>query len=301
MSGGCDMKLNIIEYITKNTDFRQKDIAERLAVSTAQISKWKSGEYISQEREEALLQLAGLFGDDAEWAMLVKTEENSKSWIEYVRYRNEIVDLPSYTIQDMPEIYVRLILSSLADVGVVLPNSAPSVNQIDKDGYESSLFDSLVGNYLDEYSRLIYWHQANIGSLNFDDAVIDGPHKEVYELEDCAVSLTLCYVDNELLIETGADNVKLKHFQQQSRRKTKDAIVALCEAMRSRKMPFTTDYFDYLSKSPEWLEDEQIITEEGVTSVTDFLTYQERNILEKIDLNNRLLTELQAKVDRLLS
>lgn len=35
--------MNIIDYITRNKGLKQKDIADRLNVSKAQVSKWKSG------------------------------------------------------------------------------------------------------------------------------------------------------------------------------------------------------------------------------------------------------------------
>ena len=52
------MTTNIIDYIIKNKGLRQKDIAENLNVSKAQVSKWKSGEHIPHERREELLSIA---------------------------------------------------------------------------------------------------------------------------------------------------------------------------------------------------------------------------------------------------
>lgn len=67
--------MNIIDYITRNKGLKQKDIADRLNVSKAQVSKWKSGEYISYSKQEELNKLAGLFGNDTEWAVITKTKE----------------------------------------------------------------------------------------------------------------------------------------------------------------------------------------------------------------------------------
>ena len=83
------MAFNIIEYITKNTDLKQKDIAKKLGVTTGQISKWKQGEYIASERQKELNKLASSMIDlsDGLYCDLGKilSESVKGAWIDVSR------------------------------------------------------------------------------------------------------------------------------------------------------------------------------------------------------------------------
>src|SRR5258708_15876336 len=76
---------NLIEYVLKHTNLNQADLARKLKVSRAQISKWKAGDYISLNRQSELLKLAGLFDTVCvEWAMFAQSKENAEAWYSYV-------------------------------------------------------------------------------------------------------------------------------------------------------------------------------------------------------------------------
>ena len=105
------MAFNIIEYITKNTDLKQKDIAKKLGVTTGQISKWKQGEYVASERKEELNKLAGLFGHNYEWAVISKTKKNSDAWFEYVMWHSSNENVSNHEIEDKGDWKIPLIFT----------------------------------------------------------------------------------------------------------------------------------------------------------------------------------------------
>ena len=80
------MNTNIIDYLTTEKGLKQQDIAERMGVSTAQVSKWKRKNIIAFKRERALMKLADLawesdekpLGYSSAFAILVKSKENEK-------------------------------------------------------------------------------------------------------------------------------------------------------------------------------------------------------------------------------
>ena len=47
---------NLIKQILVNTDLKQKDLAQKIGVSTAQISKWNKGARIPLSRQEQLIE-----------------------------------------------------------------------------------------------------------------------------------------------------------------------------------------------------------------------------------------------------
>ena len=82
------MNTNIIDYLTTEKGFKQQDIAERMGVSTAQVSKWKSQKSFSRKREAELMNLAGLWwetkrkgGNSSSFAIMVGSEQNQNAWI----------------------------------------------------------------------------------------------------------------------------------------------------------------------------------------------------------------------------
>lgn len=285
------MTFNVIKYITVNTDLRQKDLAEKLGVSRAQISKWKAGDSIPLDREDELRKLAGLFGDNAEWAVFAKTEKNSQAWFDYMQWMSEVSDYRSSTIQDMPNVLVPEILLTFAKVGVPLPDNAPPIEVTEEEEYEFTPFDSFIFSYMEDYGRLIRWHEVNLLSVMED---CDDACDIVMNLEYHTTSLALGYIEDKEIIAVGADPVTLNTHYKKSKQEARQEITSLCLAMMRANIPIKIDYFDFINKSPDYIEDEMYGVIFNPCSVDDLLPYGERKILA-------LLEGLQIKIDVLLS
>lgn len=295
------MHVNIIGYITARTGLKQKDLAEQLGVSKAQISKWKAGEYISLEKREKLNEIAGLFGDDPEWAILVKTEENSQAWYEYFRQLNDEAEgYAGYQFEDEPEVYVRSILLLLSRLGIDVPPAPPSSTEstgeeIDIDE-EMEPLDALLWDFLRNYGHLVQWWERYIQCTD---------HPDLWEIQldllHCAPEIALNNISPDVREAAG---IKSKKFNSCFRETVSDArnrIHRLCAEMNELRIPFVADYFAFLHEDPEVLEDEVFFGDVMGDSTEKLLPFGERTILLEARKTNQLLMELHAKVDSLLS
>jgi transcriptional regulator with XRE-family HTH domain len=295
------VKTNIIDYIIKNTDLKQKDLAEKLKVSPAQISKWKAGEPIPSERKESLNKLAGLHGDDADWGILTKTKKNGRGWFKYLSFMG---DCDNRHLEEQPEIYAVKTLLLLSELGATIPENAPLVEVVDQDNYEWTSFDSMVWDLTEGYGILVDWCDCYLwDGVGLNDEPGDLLDLR-WNLEEYALEIALKYVDKEDLKSAGIDLKKLDDLIRKTNVEVKRIIIKLCESMNKVGMPFTTDYFNYLNKRPDLLWN--MIHMKGIfagsaNSVDNFLPFGERKILNETKMTNELLIELHMKIDTLLS
>ena len=63
---------------------------------------------------------------------------------------NDIVDdnVCSFELDDEPEIYAPIILTALVELGLKLPEVAPSISDMEKDEYKFTDFDNFIHDYL---------------------------------------------------------------------------------------------------------------------------------------------------------
>ena len=296
------MTTNLIDYIIKNKGLRQKDIAENLNVSKAQVSKWKSGEHIPHERREKLLSMAGLFGYDSEWAILVGSESNSERWISYMAHMNEIVDdnVCSFELEDEPEIYSPIILTALVEQGLKLPKTAPNISDMEKDEYRFTDFDNFIHDYLTCYGPMIEWSRVYL--LSEDDELFD----HFGNITAHSIDLALRYVSDKNLEKVGFDLSDLNSRLSEIDRKARIEISALCTNMQNLKIPFKTDYFDIVNNHPYEIDDNLLHSTASIYSplpnvaMRDFLSYGEQLILAETRANRLILEDIDKKLEKLL-
>ena len=299
------MKINIIEYIIKNNNLKQKDIADALAVSRAQISKWKAGEDIPHDREKELLKLAGLFGFDSSWAILVKTEENSQAWIDYMRHMNDVNDdtYSSRSFDDESEICTPIVIQALCELGLAIPDCPPSIETLeDYENYEFTSFDNFICEYLTNYGPINAWCDKYLSEE--DDGYV------VYDMQQnisChyPIYLALKYVNRDLLETNGINLKRLDSKLVKEDREARKDIHHLCLKLRDMGISFKTDYFDLVNKHPYELDD--IITFSGAIryspnsgiAMEEYFSFSERKILEETRVTRMMLEKLHEKLDQL--
>ena len=288
------MTFNIIEYITKNTDLKQKDLAKKLGVTTGQISKWKQGEYISSERKEELNKLAGLFAHHAEWAVLSKTKENSDLLIEYVLQLSSKSDLSDRVIEDLGDWIIPNIFILLSQIGISIPDKtlvAYDLNQIN--------FDNLLTRLLQSYSVLNDWNNRYLHEISSDQDILD----IVDEIKSKTLNVALIdayRLDSNILISMGANKDLLVEFTYKTKHFVRELIQKLLRKMNSKRLPITVDYFLFINQNTDWLKLMMSFSEEG-DEINEFLTYAERTQLEIKQYETELLESLHKKVNVLLS
>ncbi|KEI72158.1 helix-turn-helix domain-containing protein [Endozoicomonas elysicola] len=291
------MNFNLIEYVLKNNKINQKELAEKLDVSRAQISKWKSGDSIPHDREQELIKLAGLFGFDPEWAAFVKTEDNGNDWLEYIRFMNDcsLGRSKAWQFDESPEIYFPSVLLMLAKFSCSIPDKAPCANELKNEDYEYTKFDELIIDFLESYGPLSEWCSLYLAFDNDELFEFQG------ELEACAVDLALSYVKEELLHENGLNISTLEQHFLSSKKYIRKTLSLMCRKMNKLKVPFERDYFEYINEHPFTIEDFLIESSISKKSVESFFTYHEKLVLHETRRQSELLEELHVKIDSLLS
>ena len=113
----------------------QKELALRLGVSPAQISKWKKGEYISFEMSDKLGELAGLDDLDPDFVLLAGSKEDAKKWVQLIRDLADLAECSAETgyntaplVEDLDDDNCLLFWNTfhvLQELGVNIPQPFP--------------------------------------------------------------------------------------------------------------------------------------------------------------------------------
>lgn len=294
-------KTNIIDFIMKKKGMKQADIAESLGVSSAQISKWKRGEEIPQRRNKALIEMADLFGDDPEWCLLTKTQENAEAWIaffyEYHRYHMD-VDL-CYLLCDNSDIYVPFILKLFNKIGIEIPDAAPDPDVYNEDGECCERnFSRLVCEYIESFSALVNWTVENIEG---EDDVEDDIYEEIMNIEHHIINFAIANVDREILEELEVDFDKMEEIVNQARKNIIDSIKHIVKIRIHNNRPVMADYYNLLNDHPYKLDDDCFSKRRlNNETVETLLPLFERTVITHIKLQTELLEELHLKLDFLL-
>lgn len=75
-----EMNNDLIELALKTLKCTQKQLAERLAVSPTQVSKWKKGGYMSYDMQDKISDLLGLDGLEAKVVLMSGSVTEAKQW-----------------------------------------------------------------------------------------------------------------------------------------------------------------------------------------------------------------------------
>ena len=311
------MAINIIKYITKNTELKQKDIAIKMGVTTGQVSKWKNGEHISNDRKKELNKLAGLFGDDSEWAVLVKNEENAEAWFEFFKYKDQDQENPIFNYEE-EEISVPYLLILLSNLGVKIPKKAPSIafyeevfdledGLIDEKDFDNSIdrnldFHELISDVLDSYGPTLEWSHLMFINDNINSDSLTG-----YEITDHSLDIGLASIDRDIFSDLGGDISKLETHIKETKVRLNTLIHRFCSELLNNNIPITHDYFELTEGYSGRLQNEVERINfskshlRGEHRITDYLSYSDNVLMNSAKSSNVLLESLNRKLDTLLS
>ena len=284
------MNTNIIEYILKNKQIKQKVIAKKLGVTTGQISKWKQGEYISAERRLELNQLADLFSDNPDWVDISKTKQNAESWFKYINQLSDNANLDIHEFQDNQEILIPPIFIRLSQLGVKIPKKAISINDSDFKNFGNSL-----SNLLKCYSIILKWNSRHFLEISNEKSVL----KTINEINDETLNIALSGLIKIHRSVLGInENLFFEHIQN-TKSRTKKLIQKLLRKMNLHKILITEDFFLVINESPEWLS-VKLSLDDKEDNIHNYLPYSERKKLESKQYETQLLESLHQKVNNLL-
>jgi len=310
------MHFNIIEYITKNKGLNQAAIAKKLGVTNGQVSKWKNGEHISSDRIRELNEMAGLFGNNSEWAILVKTEKNAEAWYEFFKYKDEIQENPIFNYADV-EFSCQNLLILLSNLGVKIPKKAPSIKAyeeffdfeeglIDIKDFDKSIdrnfdFHELTSDLLDSYGPTLEWsHLMFVNEHFYND--LNG-----YEITDLSLDISLASIDQSYFTDLDGDLDKLEIHLNKTKKSLNTSIHRFCKGLLKNNIPIRHDYFKLTEgySGELQLEVERLHFSKshlrGEHRIMDYLSYSDNYLMNSIKSSHSLIESLNQKVDTLLS
>jgi len=182
----------------------QKELALRLEVSQAQISKWKNGEHISFEMSGKLSELAGLDDLDPEFVLLAGSKEDAKKWAQLIRYLADLAEQNAETgyntaplIEDLDDDNCLLFWNTfhvLQEMGVNIPRPFPKELEayVEDDSEGEAIWDneiaSLIYDMFKSLTNVYGFYAAFVSDLVFDDK-LDLVGTPAWELDSELLSL----------------------------------------------------------------------------------------------------------------
>ena len=308
-----DKTKNLIDYIIKNTNLKQADIAKKLKVSRAQVSKWKAGDHISYDREKQLLKLAGLFETVCvRWAMFARTEENAQAWYNYFfeiidDMEMEWGDLQRGFFHDIPDFYVGDVITELCDLGAKIEQQAPITIWIDEDEYEMTPLASALYSILETWGQIRVWIE-NAFELDYVDNEVEYELSElITDLEWLSFDLALGDVERSLLTAIGINQAKLDAKLKKSRSEINAHVHNICKIRTERGLPITDDYFQLLYLPPidlaesTWSQPPCYDDFVNENTIQRYLPYGQQLIFSQLRCNAIEIGCLNKKLDEIIS
>ncbi|AVR95146.1 helix-turn-helix domain-containing protein [Pseudoduganella armeniaca] len=152
---------SLIQLALKALSCNQKELAARLNVSPAQISKWKNGEYMSLDMQKRIRTIIGLGEIDANFVLMAGSVDNAAKWRKLIAFLSERVQFDNDTgydiepLNDDIDLLCWKIFDTLKNIGIPIP-ATPPLADIDMDGVDaddSDRIDEAINN--DFYANLI--------------------------------------------------------------------------------------------------------------------------------------------------
>lgn len=300
--------MNIVEYVSKKTGMNQTKIAEKLGVTRSQVSKWKSGDDIPHEREEAMKKWVGIPSLlSMEWFNLSDKVEDIESWIELLRHINEYKSVSSDLIRDEAEYASYYIFKTLQDVGCQVPESPLTLEEFDQLEEQSQLppFFRLLDLYVSELCIMEKWLLLNLKypyEWNDDlDEKLD-ISIDVSWIEDSRFGLALRPISEDLWSACGVDLNDVRIAIREDFITASKRIKSVCQALENHKVPIKSDLYEFIrSNGEELLDEDDIYDSPFGGTVWDHASITEKQLLEKLYETQEMIAETNIKMNSLLS
>jgi transcriptional regulator with XRE-family HTH domain len=201
---------SLIELALSAQGCTQKELALRLGVSPAQISKWKNGEHISFAMSDKLSELAGLDDLDPDFVLLAGSKDDAKKWIRLIRDLADLAECNAETgyntaplVEDLDDDNCFLFWNTfhvLQEMGVNIPRPFPKELEacIADDDEGEAIWDneiaSLIYDMFKSLTNVYGFYAAFVSDLVFDEELdlVDTP---AWELDSELLSLAASKLD----------------------------------------------------------------------------------------------------------
>ena len=244
----------------------QKDLALRLGVSPTQISKWKNGEYMSQEMEDKIRAMINIGDKQPMFVLQAGSVEAANKWEKLIHFLAEAADENAETGYDTDPLRNELGLlcwqtfDTLKNMGIDLPTTFPNELDIDYEENSDDLWDLIDGN---PYSSLIYkiyksltnvygFYAAYVSGLVIDDE-LGLIETEAENIEPCLLDLAASKIEME---EVQGLATKFRDFRHRIRTEYKKWLNIVKERAFRAGVPLRAELLNMVYESDEALGQE---------------------------------------------
>ena len=254
---------SLIELALSAQGCTQRELALRLGVSPAQISKWKNGEHISFAMSDKLSELAGLDDLDPDFALLAGSKEDAKKWVQLIRYLADLAECSAETgyntaplVEDLDDDNCFLFWNTfhvLQEMGINVPRPFPKELEacIADDDEGEAIWDneiaSLIYDMFKSLTNVYGFYAAFVSDLVFDEEMdlVDTP---AWELDSELLSLAASKLD--------LDEKKIPGFSR-FKRKVESEVAEMVAYLKERAfragIPLTAELMDLVFDSHDEL------------------------------------------------
>ncbi|MFJ4288961.1 helix-turn-helix domain-containing protein [Cupriavidus sp. NPDC089707] len=201
----------LVRLVLKTLGCSQKELAVRVGVSPAQISKWKRGEHMSREMDKKLRGIANIGDRDPSFVLWAGSLDQAIKWEHLIGYLAEVVrenaetGYNTYPLEDEYELLCSDTIYTLSEMGVVPPKEFPEELDVDYDEIDGHELSDLICK--NPYSSLIsaiyrslndvYGFYAAYVSEFMEDLELGLTDTAACDIESSLMALAACKIEVE--------------------------------------------------------------------------------------------------------
>lgn len=222
---------HLVALALKTLSWTQKELAQYLDVSPTQITKWKKGEYMSEDMDRRIRQKINLGDIPPELVLMVGTHDDAVKWERLIQTLAELekenagtgyVTVPLEEDTDFLSLQVMQIFK---EMGVNIPNQFPSELEISYDEeddtgcdeffcvIEENNYTKLIKQIFASLNDIYGFYSAYIEELIFDDA-LDLYDTEAINIESCLIFLAASKIDVDMDFAPNFNQFRYKTNQE---------------------------------------------------------------------------------------
>ncbi|MDD9338809.1 MAG: helix-turn-helix transcriptional regulator [Providencia heimbachae] len=223
--------MHLVVLALKTLSWTQKELAQFLDVSPTQISKWKKGEYMSDDMEKRIRQKINLGDLSPELVSLVGGIDNAVKWDKVIKFiadlekENADTGYRAIPLEENTEFLSSQIMQIFVEMDIEIPAQFPTELELnydedDEDSYEEFACAIEDNNYtkiiLAIFSSLndVYgFYTAYIEDFIFDEK-LDLYDTEAANIEPCLIFLAASKIDIDITFARNFNLFKYKINQK---------------------------------------------------------------------------------------
>jgi transcriptional regulator with XRE-family HTH domain len=261
---------SIINLALKTLGVTQKELAKKMEVSPAQVSKWKAGEHMSVASKDKLSALIGLPSNmDADLVLMAGDVESAAKWTKLIEYLAEDAaaanetSYDTYPLEDElkdlgPEILALSTLRRLKEAGANIPEVFPAELDFDYDAndadidliYEHPLSEFIAASYK-ALTDLYGFYAAYIDGVVIDLSSLSPRHDRFYKIEEGLLSLAVAKTEDRRGVCANHNSFKRRiHDEYRS------IIEELKSAAYENSIPLKAELMDLVSRDHDYVGQE---------------------------------------------